>query len=328
MATGVVLSWLCFSRPLMLNLIFLGRPAEIKPIHFPLLLVSQWSGSLVKIWTQMNLAQQKWSNRGNQSISATGAGFERLAKRSTARFLLVTQLFCFGVFLGWFSGALNPSWDLQGWLLSHQASTQLVQQINAIDHGIQPSDGQDDAAALNALLASLPAQPEVVVNLPLGELDLFSPLEIGRSNLTIRGEGAGRTVLRGHFGSEAGEAMIKVRPQVAQLIANPVSQEQSEPSETADKLQNVRLSGFTLRLVEADETIARESPVDGILIEKLETGAITHLAIEAGTRQPLVMSQSGDIRLEYVADGTSAPFANNRPPLEAEARSENRPTAL
>jgi len=92
----------------MLNLIFWGRPSEIKPIHFPLLLVSQWSSSLVKIWTQMNLAQQKWSNRGNQSISAAGTGFERLAKRSTARFLLVTQLFCFGIFLGWFSGALNP----------------------------------------------------------------------------------------------------------------------------------------------------------------------------------------------------------------------------
>jgi len=72
-------------------------------------------------------------------------------------------------------------------VLSYGTSPQPVQQINAMEHGIQPSDGQDDAAALNALLADLPEKTEVIVNLPIGELDLSSPLEIGRSNLTIRG---------------------------------------------------------------------------------------------------------------------------------------------
>jgi len=325
---GVVISWLCFSRPLMLHLIFWGRSSEIKPIHFPLLLVSQWSSSLVKIWTQMNLAQQKWANRGNQSISAAGTGFERMAKRSTARFLLVTQLFCFGIFLGWFSGALNPGWDLQGLLLSYQSTQQSVQQINAMEHGIQPNDGQDDAAALNALLAELPPQTEAIINLPIGEIDLRSPLAIGRSNLTIRGEGAGRTVLTAHFGGETADAVITIRPQDSQLVASSVTQGSTALS---TKLQNVRLSGFTLRLVRADDAIAQESTVDGIVVDGVETGALTHLAIEAGTRQPLVMKQTGHVRVEYVADGRPVPSIEDErphsPQLEAEARA-NRESML
>lgn len=324
---GAVIAWICFSRPLTLSLVFWGRASEIKPIHFPLLLMSQWCSSLVKIWTQMNLAQQKWANRGNQSISAAGTGFERIAKRSTARFLLVTQLFCFGIFLGWFSGALNPGWDLQGLLISHRASQSAVQQVNAMEYGVRPSDGQDDAAALNALFADLPAQTAVIVNLPIGELDLFAPLEIERSDLTIKGEGAGRTVLQAHFGEATADAVIKVGPRSSQLVA---SSAPPDATALAQKLQNVHLSGFTLRLV-GKAAIAHPSAVDGIVVDRVATGALTHLAIAASTRRPLVMTRTGDIRVEYVADGSSSPpTADNKPPsdpqLEAEAISSSTST--
>ncbi|MEM6840033.1 MAG: glycosyltransferase [Cyanobacteria bacterium P01_C01_bin.120] len=323
----VVISWLCFSRPLMLGLIFWGRMSEIKPIHFPLLLVSQWSSSLIKIWTQMNLAQQKWSNRGNQSISAAGTGFERVAKRSTARFLLATQLFCFGIFLSWFAGTLNPGWDLQGWRLSYAASQQSVLQIDALEHGIQPSDGKDDAAAINALLADLPPQTDIVVNLPIGELDLLAPLHIERSNVMIKGKGTGRTILQAHFGGETADAVIRIRPESSQLVASAAAQ---KPTAIADKLQNVRLSGFTLRLAVGNGAIARQPALDGILVDNVETGTLTHLAVEAGTRQPLVMHQTGNIRVEYFADNNPTPAAEDdqpgEPQLEAEGLSSREST--
>jgi len=122
--------------------------------------------------------------------------------------------------------------------------------------------------------------------------------------------------------------VITIRPQDSQLVASSVTQGSTALS---TKLQNVRLSGFTLRLVRADDAIAQESTVDGIVVDGVETGALTHLAIEAGTRQPLVMKQTGHVRVEYVADGRPVPSIEderpNSPQLEAEARA-NRESML
>ncbi|MEL7316686.1 MAG: glycosyltransferase, partial [Cyanobacteria bacterium J06559_3] len=287
-AAGVVCCWVLFSRSLMLMLTFLGRSSVLKPVHFPLLLVSQWGGSLVKIWTQMNLAQQKWSNRGSQSVTAAGTGVERVFKLGTSRSLLYVQIFSFVVFLCWLSGTLSPTWDIAGLQLSYQASRAFAstQVIAAIDHGIWPNDGIDDAAPLQELIDTLsPTQP-VEIRLPIGELDLFQPVSIHHSHLTLTGEGSERTVLQTHFSEASAVAMLRVHP--------------SRPAKaTAPALEQVHLTRFTLRPIRT--TAAAKAPIDGILFEQVVGGSLTHVKVAYGSRHPIVLKQAKDITVEYVA---------------------------
>jgi mannuronan synthase len=121
---GLIASWVCFSRPLVMMIIFWQRRSTLKLIHALILPVSQWSGAFVKIWTQMNLAQQKWSNRGNQSISAAGSGWRKVSKISTARFLYGCQLFAFVLVLAWMGGLIHPLDSLDGILWHWQLAQQ------------------------------------------------------------------------------------------------------------------------------------------------------------------------------------------------------------
>ena len=306
-AAGIISSWICFSRPLMLVLIFWGRNSEIRPIHFPILLLSQWSSSIVKVWTQMNLAKQNWSNRGNQSISAEGSGWERLAKLSTSRFLLISQVFSFTVCLLWLSGTLSPLWDIEGLWLSHQVATQQIplQVVEAIDQGVIPNDNQDDAAALQALIDRLPKQQEVQINLPLGEVDLFQPLEINRSHVKLKGQGIARTVLLAHFDRQVGDAVLTVRPQGA-AIAQASMTSASKAAEAGRKqLKNIELSGFTMRQLLPETATASEYAVDSIRMERVAEAVVRNLHLERSGRNPLVLNKTQDVTVEYVAvDGS------------------------
>lgn len=296
---GLIASWILFTRPLMLTVIFWGRQSQLKPIHLPIFILSQWSSCLIKIWTQMNLAQQKWSNRGNQSISADGSGWRRVAKVGTSRYLYISQLFFFGVILFSLAGILNPMQDLAGlwWNKQVVAQTAPAQIIEAIDYGIVPTDGKDDSAPLQALIAKLPAQGKVQINLPIGELDFFRPLEINRSKTIIKGQGVGRTILQGRFGDKMGEAVLLIRP-----LAHPLSQaaltNSQATKDSRNKVQNVQLSGFTLRHLPPQAAAA--STVDSIVLENVVQSSLKNLQLEKGLGYSLVLRKTKDVKVEYV----------------------------
>ncbi|MEW5858992.1 MAG: glycosyltransferase [Cyanobacteriota bacterium] len=289
---GVIVAWILFSRPLMLTTIFWGRQSHLKPVHFPMLLFSQWSSSLIKIWTQMNLAQQKWTNRGNQSISAEGSGWVRLVKVNTSRFLLVTQAFCFVVLLLSLADTINPVQDLaQLWrntyVVAQTAPTLIVE---ASDRGIVPSDAVDDSSALQALINSLPNQGNVQVNLPIGEIDLFQPIEINRSNTIIKGQGVRRTILQAHFSQDKAKAVVSIRPRLSQAFpAEGVPQ---------DKVENVQLSNFTLVPVQAKNA---SDAVNGIVLEKVVQASLKNLDLKKSGGHALVLHKTQDVTVEYVS---------------------------
>lgn len=105
-----VTSWIFITRPLMLMLLFIGRKSDLKPVHFFLLVMMQWGAPLIKISVQMNLAQQKWANRGNQSINVGGSTWSRWIKRSLARFMIGVQVLAFGLGILLLGGQFRP-WD-------------------------------------------------------------------------------------------------------------------------------------------------------------------------------------------------------------------------
>lgn len=284
LAAGIITSWVLFSRPLMLIVVFWKRQSQLKPIHFPLLLLSQWSSALVKIWTQMNLAQQKWTNRGNQSISAEGSGWVRWMKISTSRFLLVTQLFGFVVVLLSLANLLNPLQDLAGmWWHSQVRAASPSQIITAIDQGIYPNDGKDDSAALQALINKLPSKGKVQINLPIGEIELFRPLKIQRSNITIQGQGVGRTILQANFGSQIRDAVISIHPGNSKSVKNTI--------------KNVYLKGFTLV---HNQMKSEDNTIKGIFLEKVAQAEIKNIDIKSMGGRSLVLQNAHNIKVEYV----------------------------
>ncbi|MEO0350348.1 MAG: glycosyltransferase [Cyanobacteria bacterium P01_A01_bin.15] len=279
-AATVVVFWVISSRSLMLMLTFWGRRSILKPIHFPLLLLSQWGGSLVKIWTQMNLAQQKWTNRGSQSVSAHGQGLERTVKLGTSRLLLYVQLFVFGVCLFWLTGHLSPAWDIAGLRLSYGATAANVQVVDVMEHGVWPNDGADDSQALQALIDDLDTADDYPVELllPIGELDLLQPVTITRGQLTFKGQGPGRTVLAARFDRSKGDAVLELRPT------------------DAAALSQIHLSGFTLQPVDA----APAARLDGIGLHQVVNSSVSNLAIAPGLLEPITLEQTENITIEQV----------------------------
>ncbi len=288
---GIILSWVCFSRPLMLMIIFLGRSSDLKPIHFPILVATQWSSSVIKVWNQMNMAQQSWQNRGIQKMSATTTGWARNVQIIIARFLLLCQMLAFFVALfWWWFGILTPFQDVQSWNINRKSDPPAVvtQTINAVEEGIFPNDFKDDSVKLQALINSLPETEKVKINLPVGEIDLFQPLEINRSHLMIRGQDAERTILQSHFKTSPEETFIVVRPF-----------EQIDSS-----LEDIQLRGFTLRPVSSSSNPQQGSQMHGILFDRVSNASVKDVNL-ATQGHPVILNQTQDVTVEYVtARGT------------------------
>lgn len=335
-AAGIILSWIAFSRPLMLGLVFWGRESIIKPIHLPLLLISQWASSLVKIWTQMNLAQQSWANRGNQSIGISGTGFRRFAKRSTSYTLLGIQAFCFVVFLSWLAGLVNPTWDIAGLRLNHQikANKPVVEHINAIEHGIIPNDGNDDAAPLMALIQNHTSDAHLDIQLPIGELNLLQPVAINQSHVTLRGEGAGRTILKVQFDPaldvglanslsytvepEKRFAAVVVSPKAPALAhLAPLDDGLAQPNPlpqaaVSGQLQNIHLQDFTIRYGEDMKGGGANAIATAIVMYRVENGSLSRIRVEPEQDNPLFLNETQDIRVEHTTSPRSAQISSRR----------------
>ena len=282
LGVGLISCWVLFTRPLVLTIIFSGRKSHLKLIHLPILIISQWSAALIKIWTQMNLAQQKWKNRGNQSISTEGTLWVRSTKNTISRFLLFSQMFAFVTLLLLLANILNPVEDLAGLWWNNQANalSPPEQIIAAIDKGIFPSDGQDDSVSLQTIINDLPTEGKIQINLPIGEIDLSKPLEINRSNTIIQGQGMGRTILQTNFNSQVGEAAILIRPSTKNIV------------------KNIRLSGFTL----VDNHTPREGKtINGIILEKVVQAKLNNLDLRQSDDRSVILRQTREVEMEYIA---------------------------
>jgi mannuronan synthase len=197
-SVGLICSWLLFSRPLSLLVLGWGRPLHLKPIHVLQVLLAQWSSSLIKIFTQMHLAQQRWANRGDQQRDAAGAGLRRMIKLSTARFLLMTQVCGFAIIMLSLIGIITPNIEFKqpiGHFERSEAKPQPVKIFDATRYGVIANDDRNDTPALQTLIDRLPPTGLIQINLPNGEIQLDQPLTIHRSHTHIHGQGAASTML-------------------------------------------------------------------------------------------------------------------------------------
>ncbi|HEY9302138.1 MAG TPA: glycosyltransferase, partial [Phormidium sp.] len=313
---GLIFSWLTFTRALSIIIFSLGRDDYLRPIHIVYMLVSQWSSSLIKIYTQMNLAKQKWSNRGNQKSDIAGTGFGKWLKLSTSNFLYYAQLFGFTIFLCSMAKVFSPPDDIPNfwWHANMQAKPALTQVVEAINYGVLPNDGKDDGAALQKLIASLPEKGLIQVNLPIGELDLFSHVEINRSNIIIKGQGADRTVIKAHVSQQVPDSFITIKPQkVSQdvVASNTPIETVSAANLSISTLHNVELSRFSLQVVPPKKESELNYKVDSIVLDRVEKAELKNIQFEQSQPHALVLKNTQSVNLEYVAIGGNSDCENS-----------------
>ncbi|WP_171814878.1 glycosyltransferase [Halothece sp. PCC 7418] len=278
---SIIACWLVLTRCLYLLMVFWGRPSLLKLVHLPIMLFTQWWTALIKIFTRMNLSQQKWTNRhGNNKGGKNQLSWGQQVQKKSSQFLLYTQMCSFMIFLCWQWGMIEIGQDLPSWWKTRQLTAQPIPTtvVQAIDYGIIPNDGKDDAKALQTLMNNLPATGLVEVRLPLGEIELFQPLEVHRSQTLIIGEGRQGTILRS-FLKPPVSAVLKVQPQPPQ-----------------NSLADIELRDFTIEAANPDLNQLASS----IHIEQLQGGALRNLSLQVGQNKALTLVETHKIRLEYI----------------------------
>jgi glycosyltransferase Alg8 len=198
------LAWAMHVRVFQLTVIVLhGREVSLRSL--PIMLYTQWVGSVIKIHSWFHLADQSWGKGSSrQTAGSRLAAGNRLARvMPSAMMALCCVAFGFTVMVA--HGALRvPE-------LSFMSAGQGVHVIDARSYGVTPGDGQDDAAALQTIIDRVAAQQgPVKIELPAGQLDFFSPVTIRRGDLHLVGASQQQTRIVSHLRAPQ-EAVISVQ---------------------------------------------------------------------------------------------------------------------
>jgi len=195
----IFIAWVLIVRSIQMFVIaYNGHPVSMLTI--PLMLYNQWVGAIIKIRAFFFLADQKWSKGGvSQDAGANVHPVPHWLARWMPRYLMILSYGVF-IFVLLLSEQVVMLPDVQAGM-PMKPIQEFSLDIDAASHGVVADDGLDDSQALNRLLAEAP--PGSVIHLPAGIIDLYTPVRIARSQMTLRGAGRNRTLLRAHLrGSE------------------------------------------------------------------------------------------------------------------------------
>ena len=109
----ILVVWILLSRSVyVLSLYFSYRLCPLNVAQVPILLASQWSNALVKIFTLMFLNKQKWTNRHKSktdkgSLLKSKSELITLSKGIFARMILILQAAIFFLFILYLYGSIN-----------------------------------------------------------------------------------------------------------------------------------------------------------------------------------------------------------------------------
>lgn len=217
--------WVLYVRIFHMSIIaYNGHPVSIRTI--PLMLYTQWAGSLVKIKALFHISDQSWS-KGNetQKNDASIAKIDHPLFDFMPKYLMSLSytLFFFTLLLTYKAIAL-PDFDV----LKNEPNIPNNSPIYfAKDYGVRADDGLDDAKALNRLIQQVPDKS--IIYLPNGILDLYHPILIRRSNLTLEGVSQKETHFHSHLKTED-IAAIRVAGKILKRVGHVTRSTQYEDS--------------------------------------------------------------------------------------------------
>ena len=193
------LAWAVLVRAVqLLTIAWHGHAVTLRGV--PLMLYNQWVGALVKIHAWYHLGDQNWSKGGAQQARGQP---RHLGQRVLPKLAMLVSYASFGVIVLLAHSVLRwPSVPLF-------AAESVPSVIDVRSRGVRADDGEDDSAALQAVLDDAAGRGPVTVQLPPGQLDFMYPLVIRSDDVTLRGAGAQRTRIVSHLRSPA-PAVIEV----------------------------------------------------------------------------------------------------------------------
>lgn len=189
--------WVLYVRLFQMFVIaYNGHPVSLRTL--PLMLYTQWLGAFVKIKALFHLSDQKWS-KGNETQSNDDS--IAVIKHPLFRFMpdfmmILSYSFFFYVLLITHDAIAFPDMDfLKNKPTNNSVQNHLV--LYAKDYGIVANDGKDDAKILNKLIQE--SMDNTVIVLPAGTIDIYKPVKIKRSNITIKGVSKEATFILSHL---------------------------------------------------------------------------------------------------------------------------------
>jgi len=171
------IAWVLFVRVIQQNVIaFMGYPVTMYTI--PLMLYSQWVGSIIKIKSYHHLNVQKWSKAGGTVQESKDIGeidhflFYPMRK---IRMYISYMIFLFALVV------TSNAFFIPDVKIIEKADTL----NNYIYADIKTDDNIDDSYKLNTIIANAPDNIDII--LPRGVINIDNPIVINRSNIRILG---------------------------------------------------------------------------------------------------------------------------------------------
>ncbi len=201
----IYIAWVIYVRVLQMLVITLtGHSVSMRTI--PLMLYTQWIGSLIKIKAYFHLSDQKWS-KGGTEVQTADSNIAPLRYKYARYFSTLRMYFFFALFLFAMLTLNNSLFSLPSTKLFADNKPDNLVYFNAIT-----DDGKDDGKSLNKLIKNV--KDGAIISLPEGVLDIYTPIHIRRSNITLRGK---NTVLLSHLHNNE-ESVILVEGKKKQFV--------------------------------------------------------------------------------------------------------------
>lgn len=205
----IYLAWIIFVRLAQMGVyVYFGHRVTLETL--PIMLYSQWAGAYIKIKSFFHLSDQKWSKsdevqKADQDADLIKYPFFRFfSKLRMSFYVTVFLLFILIPYTGIVTLPKSDFFDVNANIPSNNTRNSLV---------LTPNDGKDDAHTLNAIIAN--AQDGAVITLPKGTLDIFEPIKIKKSNITIQGN---QTQLLSHLYGKKFHDIILIEGKRGQYI--------------------------------------------------------------------------------------------------------------
>ncbi|MEA1918419.1 MAG: glycosyltransferase [Campylobacterota bacterium] len=194
------ISWVLFVRSMQIAaLAYNGHLVSLRTL--PLMLYGQWIGSTVKIKALFNLSDQKWSkgNETQDSDDSVARVKHPLRDVMPDAMMLGSYLLFIYILLLSHEALAFPDIDL---IETKPQSSQNNYEYKALEYGVIPDDGKDDAKAINTLLQQCDPKRLCQIVLPKGRIDLYESITIRRDHVILEGAGENLTQIISHLKTE------------------------------------------------------------------------------------------------------------------------------
>ena len=203
--------WIIFIR--LFQLLFIAFGGHYVSLYsLPIMLYSQWIGSMVKIRAFYDLANQKWSKNGaSQSSDANIAMIEHSFAPKLPKLVMYSSVSAF-IFVLILSHGILYTPNLNAFYKSKpivENLTPIEQVVNLKDYGVGQIGVKNSAKIINSFIKKFSGK-SLILNLPSGEIHIYEPIIINKSNVVLKGKGSDKTTIISHL-SKPHVAVIHVK---------------------------------------------------------------------------------------------------------------------